>query len=159
MIRKATINDFDYIYGLYMDNQINPYLLYEPMQRAEFRPIFNDLVEKGVKYIFSDGVNDIGMFKLVPLTYRTSHICYLGGVAIHPDFGGKGLGLKMMNEIVKYAKEQGFKRIELSTATFNEKAIKLYEKAGFQKEGVLRNYTHLVSEGMFIDEVLMAILL
>lgn len=156
MIRKATINDFDYIYGLYMDTEINPYLLYEPMPRAEFRSIFNDLVEKGIKYIYSDEGNDIGMFKLVQLTYRTSHICYLGGVAIHPDFAGKGFGLKMMNEIVKYAQEQGFKRIELSTATFNEKAIKLYEKAGFQKEGVLRNYTFLASEGKFIDEILMA---
>lgn len=156
MIRKATINDFDYIYGLYMDTEINPYLLYEPMQRADFRSIFNDLVEKSIKYIYSDEGNDIGMFKLVPLTYRTSHICYLGGVAIHPDFAGKGFGLKMMNEIVKYAQEQGFKRIELSTATFNEKAIKLYEKAGFQKEGVLRNYTFLASEGKFIDEILMA---
>ena len=39
----ATSEDFDLIYGLYMHPAINPYLLYEQMEKGEFQPIFDDL--------------------------------------------------------------------------------------------------------------------
>jgi L-phenylalanine/L-methionine N-acetyltransferase len=155
MIKLIKKEDFDYIYGLYMHPQVNPYLLYEMMDKKAFRPIFKDLLKRNIIYIYADNGQDIGMFKLYPHTYRASHIGYLGGVAIHPDFGGKGFGVKMMQEIVNFAKTQGYLRIELSTATINDRAIKLYEKIGFEKEGVMRNYTFLKSENRFLDEILM----
>ena len=96
------------------------------------------------------------MFKLVPLTHRTSHVVYLGGLAIHPSFGGKGLGLLMLKEILSYAKEKGFLRVELSVLAVNEKAIRLYEKAGFEKEGVLRKYSRMEGENLFLDEIIMS---
>lgn len=159
MIRAATEQDFEFIYGLYMHPDINPYLLYEPMDQATFKPIFNDLLESGVLFIFSDGDSACGMFKLIQLQHRTSHIAYLGGVAIKPEAAGGGLGSKMFGEVIELAKQRQIKRIELSVATHNERAIRLYEKAGFQKEGILRKYTHLKQEGRFIDEQLMAYLL
>ena len=48
--------------------------------------------------------------------------------------------------------------MELSVAAINDKATHIYEKAGFQKEGVLRNYTYLKSENRYLDEVLMSYL-
>jgi len=156
MIRKITEKDFDFIYELYMHPQVNMYLLYEPMSSDEFKDIFTDLLNKEIIYVFEDNGIAAGMFKLIPLTYRASHIAYLGGLAIHPVFGGKGLGLAMLKDILAYAKNQGFLRIELSVAAINEKAIRLYEKAGFEKEGVLRKYTHLEKENKFLDEILMS---
>ena len=156
MIRKTTAQDFDFIYSLYMHPQVNPFLLYEMMDAASFKPIFDDLITKDIKYVFEDNGEKAGMFKLVPHTYRASHIAYLGGLAIHPAFAGKGYGLIMLKEILAYAKAQNFLRVELSVATINERAIHLYEKAGFIKEGVLRNYTYLKSENKFLDEVMMA---
>lgn len=156
MIRKAAPTDFDFIYNLYMHQQVNPFLLYEMMNTDLFKPIFDELLAKQVKYVFEVNRAAAGMCKLVPFTYRSSHIVYLGGLAIHPSFGGKGYGFAMMQEIIAHAKQQGFMRIELSVAAINEKAIRLYEKAGFQKEGLLRKYSYLKSEGRFLDEVLMA---
>ncbi len=158
MIRKATIDDFDFIYHLYMHPAINPFLLYEMMDAESFKPIYDELQQKGVLYVYHNGEAATGMFKLVPLQYRNSHIAYLGGLAVHPEFAGKGIGNKMIQEIIAFVKEKGFLRIELSVATFNERAIRLYEKNGFEKEGVLRKLTHLVSEGRYIDEVLMSYL-
>ena len=139
-----------------MHPQVNPFLLYEMMDAAEFKPIFDELLSKQVLYIFEDNYIAVGMFKLVPLAYRNAHIAYLGGLAIHPSFSGKGHGLTMLNEITAYGKQQGFLRIELSVADINEKAIRLYEKAGFVKEGIFRKYTYLKSENRFLDEVMMA---
>ena len=158
MIRIAAKEDFDFIYELYMHQQINPFLLYEQTDTKSFLPIYNDLVTKEVLYVYEDEGLPTGMCKLQPLQQRNSHIVYLGGVAIHPFFAGKGEGLKMMREIINYVKEKGFLRIELSVASINEKAIRLYEKAGFVKEGLLKRFTYLKSENKYLDEVMMAYL-
>jgi L-phenylalanine/L-methionine N-acetyltransferase len=158
MIRKAQASDFKFIYNLYFHPLINPFLLYEMMDKKSFRPIFKDLLKSDILYIFSMNGQDVGMFKLAPLKHRTLHIAYLGGVGIDPKYAGKGLGTQMMQEIIDFGKTLGLLRIELSTATINDKAIHLYEKVGYQKEGVLRKYTHLKSEDRFLDEVLMSYL-
>lgn len=159
MLRLATSSDFEFIYGLYFHPDINPFLLYELQSPIDFQPIFQDLLEKHHLHVFEYNGQRAGMSKLVPLAHRNSHIAYLGGVALHPDFAGKSLGEQMMREILLLAKQSGFLRIELSTAIFNERAIRLYEKTGFQKEGVMRRFTYLKSENRFIDEVLMSCLL
>jgi len=158
MLRNIRAADVDFIYGLYMHPSINPYLLYEQMDAASFLPIYKELLSKNLLYIFSIQGQDVGMFKFIPQQHRNAHIAYLGGLAIHPSFAGKGYGGMMMHEIIELGKTLHIKRIELSTAVHNEKAIALYEKNGFVKEGVLRKYTHLVSEHRFIDEVMMSYL-
>ncbi len=157
--RPVTPADFDFIYNLYFHPQINPFLLYEMMEPADFQPIFDDLISRNLLYVFAPEGVDIGMFKWVPLEHRCSHIAYLGGVAIHPDYAGQGWGSRMMAAIVDFGRQRGVRRIELSTATINEKAIHLYEKAGFQREGVLRDYCWLKSQGRFLDEVMMSLIL
>jgi L-phenylalanine/L-methionine N-acetyltransferase len=158
MVKSAKAKDFNFFYKLYFHPLINPYLLYEQMDKKSFRPIFKDLLKSGIIYIFSHEGQNVGMFKLCPLLHRTAHIAYLGGVGIDPEFGGKGMGTKMMQAIIDLGKEKGLLRIELSTATSNDKAIHLYEKMGFQKEGMLRKYTYLKSENRYLDEVLMSYL-
>jgi RimJ/RimL family protein N-acetyltransferase len=158
MVRQATAKDFDFIYSLYFHPEINPFLLYEMMEKEDFKPIYKDLLKKKIVFVFEDKGEKVGMFKLFAQPYRSSHVGYLGGVAIHPDFGRQGYGAMMLNETLTYAKDCGFLRIELSTGTINDKAIRLYEKVGFQKEGVLRKYCYLKSENRFIDELMMAYL-
>lgn len=159
MLVEANKNDIDFFYGLYMHPSINPFLLYEPMPVAEFEPIFENLLQNTTLLLYQHKGQNVGMGKLVSLTYRSSHIKYLGGVAIAPAFAGQGHGSKMLEEIIVYVKALGCTRLELSTATFNAKAISLYKKVGFEEEGILRNYCYLKSEGRYIDEVMMSLLL
>ena len=156
MIRLAGLHDFNFIYGLYMHPKVNPYLLYELTSEEDFKPIYNNLIQLNVKYIYAVNMQKIGMFKLIPFTDRSSHVVYLGGLAIDPKFSGKGEGAKMIKEIIVFAAEKGFLRIELSVAVTNEKAIQLYAKSGFQQEGILKKYTHLKNENRFIDEIIMS---
>ncbi len=158
MVRNITASDFDFIYKLYMHPQVNPYLLYERMDAALFIPIYKDLLEKNIIYVYQPEDELAGMFKIIHQQHRNSHVGYLGGLALHPSFAGKGYGLKMMAAIIELGKQMGLMRMELSTAVTNDKAISLYEKIGFAKEGVLRKYTWLKSENRFLDEVVMAYL-
>ncbi len=142
-----------------MHPEINPFLLYEPMDKQSFQPIYDELLAQHVLYVFSTAEEPQGMFKLIPLKYRTSHIAYLGGVAISPACFGQGLAPQMFADIFELAREQHIKRIELSVATHNQRAIRLYQKAGFETEGILKKYTYLAQEQRYLDEQLMARLL
>jgi ribosomal protein S18 acetylase RimI-like enzyme len=159
VLTKATDKDFLFIYHLYMHPTINPYLMYEPMDEIAFAPIFNDLLQKGILYTCSLDEEQVGMCKLVPLPYRSAHGVYCGSVAIHPNYMGKGLGKKMMQQIVLHATQNGFKRIELSVAVENTKAIELYKTVGFYTVGLLKNYTFLQLQNRYVDEWMMECLL
>jgi L-phenylalanine/L-methionine N-acetyltransferase len=158
MSRKATFADFDAIFSLYFHERTNPFLLYEMMDKVSFIPIFKELLEKDILYVFEQSGRVVGMFKLIPLTYRCSHIAYLGGVAIDPNMGGNGLGTLMMLDVLQTSKQMGIKRIELSVYDKNERAIRLYENIGFVREGLMRQYGYLKSENRYIDEILMSYL-
>jgi putative acetyltransferase len=159
MIRTAGAEDFDYIFHLYMHPDSNPWLLYEEMGKEEFKPVYNELTARNHLYVYSEGGKDVGMFKLQPMKYRNSHIIYLGGVAIDPGWRLQGAGGRMMQEILDKVREMGFTRVELTVATINHTAIRLYEKMGFQNEGLLKNYSFLKREDRYIDEFVMGLIL
>ena len=158
MIRKATQPDFDFIYDLHMHPQVNRFLFYEIMSAEEFKPIFNELLVQDILYVYEEDDILNGMFKLMPKIHRCSHIAYLGGIAIHPSFSGMGCAQRMLHQIILLGKERGVLRLELGVSTINTKAIHIYEKAGFEKEGFLKKYIYLKNENLFLDDVLMAYL-
>ena len=122
---------------------------YEIMSAAEFKGIFDELLSQGVLYVYEEDDILKGMFKLTPKQHRCSHITFLGGVAIHPSFSGKGCGQRMINEIVSMGKEQGFLRMELGVSTINSKAIHLYKKPVSKKKAYMKKYIYLQSENIF----------
>ncbi|MEH7305556.1 GNAT family N-acetyltransferase [Neobacillus drentensis] len=57
------------------------------------------------------------------------------GMALLPDYRGKGIGTSLLSEMLKAAKQMGFSRVSLSVDP-NNKALQLYTKMGFKKVGV-----------------------
>ena len=56
-------------------------------------------------------------------------------------FRGKGLGQQIIKELLKIGfMDLKLHRIDLGVFEFNTNAIKSYEKSGFKKEGLLRDY-------------------
>lgn len=159
MLRTATSTDTEFLFSLYMHPAINRWLLYEEMPLDAFRPIAADLIARNALFIFEHDGLPAGMCKLVPQKYRNGHIMYLGGVAIHPAFRGGGLGKNMLQEAILVCRDRGFTRIELTVAVENHPAIGLYESLGFVREGILKNYTYLEKEGIYMDEQVMALIL
>ncbi len=78
-------------------------------------------------------------------------------IAMHPEYRDQGYGSEATDLMLEY----GFgvlnlHRIELEVYTINPRAIHVYEKAGFQREGVKRQnwfYNH-----QYYDSIVMSIL-
>jgi [ribosomal protein S18]-alanine N-acetyltransferase len=68
------------------------------------------------------------------------------GLGLRPDLTGRGLGLEFLESGMEFARERFRpRRFRLSVATFNERAIRVYERAGFQP---LRTYDHQTNGGV-----------
>ncbi|MCU7937267.1 MAG: ribosomal protein S18-alanine N-acetyltransferase [Candidatus Thiodiazotropha sp. (ex Dulcina madagascariensis)] len=66
-----------------------------------------------------------------------SHILNL---CIHPDWQRKGLGNKMVQRLLKIARQHGAETVFLEVRIGNRAALRLYEKLGFVQIGRRRNY-------------------
>ena len=75
------------------------------------------------------------------------------GIVVKDGFRGVGIGTRMMQAILKFARNRGLKVLVLSVFATNERAIHVYEKVGFVKCGrVPRKHFH---RGKYVDEVIM----
>ncbi|MBU5676325.1 GNAT family N-acetyltransferase [Alkaliphilus sp. MSJ-5] len=75
-------------------------------------------------------------------------------ISVRKDYWGNGIGSAMMQELIRFAKEYGtIRNISLGVRASNKNAIILYEKFGFQKIGLHKNYFNV--NGSFDDEILM----
>ena len=79
------------------------------------------------------------------------------GITLHKDYRDKGLGHRLMQRTVDWARANGVTRIELHVYVENAKAIHLYEKFGFTVEG--RRTAPYYHNGKYIDDLVMALLL
>jgi|SRR5712664_3034501 len=79
-------------------------------------------------------------------------------IYIHQDFQDLGLGTMMMGKAIELAKERKFHRLGLTVVADNQRAIKVYEKVGFKKEGIARE-TFYGDDHRYHDEVEMGLLL
>jgi ribosomal protein S18 acetylase RimI-like enzyme len=61
------------------------------------------------------------------------------GIGVLAEFRGQGIGEALMRAAIEKARTRGLTRIELTVREHNRPAIALYEKLGFQVEGLHRN--------------------
>lgn len=78
-------------------------------------------------------------------------------ILLDPGHHGRGLGTEATRLILGHAfDELGLHRVSLEVFTFNPRARRAYEKAGFVPEGVLRD--SLLWDGAYCDAVVMSVL-
>jgi RimJ/RimL family protein N-acetyltransferase len=83
----------------------------------------------------------------------SAHVADLG-LMVAASHRRRGIGTRLLDAAVAWARESGVKKLELHVFPWNEAAIRLYERYGFVKEGYRRN--HYRRGGEFVDAILMA---
>lgn len=74
---------------------------------------------------------------------------YLAEIAIDGSQRGKGLGRKVVCDVIKYAKSKNFKRVILDADFRNKGAKKLYESIGFKQFNKKRVKIASFERGMY----------
>jgi [ribosomal protein S18]-alanine N-acetyltransferase len=65
------------------------------------------------------------------------------GLGLRPDLTGRGLGASFLAAGLEFARARfAPKRFTLAVATFNERAIRVYERAGFSRGRVYMHWTN-----------------
>ena len=80
------------------------------------------------------------------------------GIYLHQDFHNVGLGTAMTERLLQLAKNEKMHRIELTVVGENKIALRLYEKFGFQVEGVSKDAFY-GQDGKYHDVVNMGLIL
>lgn len=74
----------------------------------------------------------IGGAGIAPLPGLEEKVCELQKMYFLPEARGKGLGVKMMDTCLQFAKTQGFEQCYIETLPYMKDARKLYTKTGFK---------------------------
>lgn len=80
-------------------------------------------------------------------------------IVLHPDVHGQGVGLEAIRVLARHLfSDRGHHRLVIDPNAANARAIHVYEKVGFRRVGVLRQYEWSAHEGRWTDGVLMDLL-
>ncbi|MNP52873.1 Spermidine N(1)-acetyltransferase [compost metagenome] len=88
-----------------------------------------------------------------PTLIRSNHHVYEINIAVHPRYQHEGIGTRLMEKMMDWAAEQGIKKLSLRVLSSNDRALKFYEKCGFEREGRLIKEFYV--GGRYVDDILM----
>lgn len=159
MHRHASRADLDAVYAIYMDEGAIPYLGFDPMPRADFAQVMDELVASGSFFVVEDAGRVQGFYRITRQEGRAGHVAGLGTFAVAPEARGTGLARSILEQAIARLHAEGVTRVELTVEADNPRAIGFYGKLGFEVEGTLRSAYKRSSDAHYTDERLMARLL
>ncbi|CAM3083888.1 GNAT family N-acetyltransferase [Pseudomonas floridensis] len=142
--------------ALYNDPVVCRQVLQMPYQSIEvWRKRLAASHERQIKLVALQGSEVIGHIGLEQYSrIRQTHVGGIGMV-VTPSWHRKGVGSKLLTAALEVADNwMNLRRVELTVYADNQPAIGLYEKYGFESEGLLRQYA--VRDGVMVDALTMA---
>ncbi len=99
--------------------------------------IFNDCIQVGYNCWVYFEQNKLLAYGLVSIAANEAHIL---NVCVSPDAQSRGLGKRMLHKLMQLASEKQGDSIFLEVRESNLIAQKLYDKEGFNRIGLRKNY-------------------
>lgn len=160
VVRDARDTDATALLRLFLEMEARFDLLYEPGERQDdpqlvARAIAEFATRPNCRYLVAESCGEIvGWLTLEGgRPRRRSRAAYLI-ISVRADRQGSGVGSALLREAMAWAEAAGLMRVELIVLVTNPEARLLYERFGFETEGLLRRY--LVIRGEPVDANLMA---
>lgn len=161
-LRKLSLNDYN-IYHNWRNNievmyttspQLDTYTLEETEEFIS--SIISQSNAKSYIIEHKESNQAVGIVSLSNIDYKNRSAECIIDIGVK-NMWGKGIGTAALSLIIEFAfSELNLHRIFLKVFSFNERAIKLYEKMGFKREGILRQAFYRA--GNWHDIVIMSIL-
>ena len=155
-IRRAQADDLDFLVELFTHGDVEPFLAAARAYDrdtilAEIRRSEEEPEAFGLFVIVADGER-AGTMRFVR-SNALHRIADLGGLAVHPDFRGGRVADEAARTFQRHLFDDlGFHRLQIEVYSFNDRAIRHAERAGFVLEG--RKRRAYCRHGEWVDGVL-----
>jgi ribosomal protein S18 acetylase RimI-like enzyme len=105
-------------------------------EETEARPAesFAQQLEDLATFVAVDDGRDVGLVRGGPHE-SLENAAYLISMWVAPEVRGQGIGIALIDAVVRWAKQDGYARVVLDVGTHNVHAIALYARAGFIEGG------------------------
>jgi RimJ/RimL family protein N-acetyltransferase len=161
-LRRPIQSDLPSVIRWYRDPEVARLTRYQErqMNQAEIQRFFE--VRMLAPDALAYSIVELASARLIGFTTFSALDGDNGSVMFHITIGereawGRGLGTEATQLMLQHAFERlGLHRVGLAVFSYNTRAIRAYEKAGFRVEGRLREA--IQRQGEFFDEVQMGIL-
>ncbi|MCE4956826.1 arsinothricin resistance N-acetyltransferase ArsN1 family A [Macrococcoides caseolyticum] len=159
-IRKATINDIEFIKSIY-NQGIEDKIATLESDVKDNTYIENWLFDRSEKYstlVLENENQVLGFATINPYNSRCAY-SDVGEISIYieRENRGKGYGTLLLSNVVEIAKTNKFHKLVLFALEQNKAGNKLYEKVGFNHVGVFKEQGKI--DGEFVDIVIKELLL
>jgi putative acetyltransferase len=133
-IRTAVPDDAASIASVLHESFVEYQSSYTPEGFASTTPAPDEIqarMNEGPRWVALRDNNIVGTVSVVP----KDGSLYIRGMAILPAARGERIGEALLKQIESFAAEHNYRRLFLSTTPFLSRAIRLYEKFGFRRNG------------------------
>ncbi|WP_238918424.1 GNAT family N-acetyltransferase [Clostridium sp. YIM B02555] len=160
VVRKAKLEDANNLLSMLLAlDKETKYMLLEPDERNNDVSRVERMIQQSINggnllLVSEEGNNIVGFLSAQRgILKRIKHTAYIV-VGIREFQRGKGIGSKFFSELDLWAKENSIIRLELTVMCPNIVAKHLYEKNGFEVEGIKKK--SMLVDGEYVDEFYMA---
>ena len=131
-IRRATSADLSGIATLMHESFVEYRSLYTEEAFLATTPTAEQIAARMTEGPVWVAEHDSALVATVSVVPRGGDL-YIRGMAVLPRARGLQLGQLLLKQVEQFAREQNHQRLVLSTTPFLHRAIRLYERAGFQR--------------------------
>ena len=96
----------------------------------------NNLIIAAVSLLKTDDLDN------EPVGWINKKSCVLARLCVSSEYQHKGIGKKVMQEVIHYARERGYESLRLLASIHNLPANKLYQRLKFINKGKVHLYNH-----------------
>ncbi|MDU2585109.1 MAG: ribosomal protein S18-alanine N-acetyltransferase [Anaerococcus prevotii] len=138
MIRRMEIKDADRVY------EIENASFFEPWTKKN---LIKELTANSLlkHYVYELDGEIVGFY----IASKVLDLVEIFTIAVDEDFRKRGIGRKLLSHLIENSKASGAREIWLEVSVKNFKAIELYEKFGFEKDGIRKNYYQKLGEDAY----------
>ncbi|MFK7775032.1 MAG: GNAT family N-acetyltransferase [Saprospiraceae bacterium] len=117
------------------ERPFDPTLANDPISYYDIKAMIGSENAEVVVAIVDDKVVASAYAKIVKAKpyFKYDKYAYLGFMFVHPEYRGKGINGKIIENLNLWAKSKNITEIQLQVYDENDSAIRAYEKAGFKK--------------------------
>jgi len=116
-------------------------------------------LNRDIVFVALDGDRVVGFAEVFAETSSRLRGIGMYAIYIHQDYQNQGLGLQVTELVLEEARRRGFHRLTLGVVAEHKAAIRVYERAGFQHEGRMREAYFADHDQKYHDNLIMGIIL